>query len=74
MDPPPMPGITAFGISDNAVHAFAATLQGVIAQGWAQAPPFSPHTTTTGIVVALLLPHLQFLWEVESGGYLVPTS
>ena len=53
-------------------HAFAAALQGVVAEGLGMALPSPSNATTTGRSATLSLLHLHFICRVVGVAYLPP--
>ena len=69
-----MPGLGALVLFDAAVHAFAATLQGVVVAEVGSDLPSSSHTAPVGRVTALSIIQLQFAYGVTGDGDLYPIS
>ena len=68
MVPPPTTWISAFRLSDAAIHAFAAAMQGVVLEGVGEEPPYPSPDTPVGRVVDIFLLHLSFTCGVEGDG------
>ena len=62
--PPPATGLADLGLSDSALHAFAADLQGVVAAGVSSALSSPAPSGPTGKVATLSLLHLRFACRV----------
>ena len=70
---PPLPnGLADLGLLDSTFRAFAAALQGVIADEVIAAVPFPAPSALTGKVATLSLLHLLFACGVEMDGDLPP--
>ena len=63
-------GLAALGLSDSAVHDFAASLQGVVAAGVSTALPSPDPSRLTKKVVTLSLLHLRFAFGVTADVHL----
>ena len=72
MQPPPATGLAALGLSESALHAFAAALQGVVVAGVSVAVISPSPSAPTGKVVTLSLLHLRFACRVAVDGDLPP--
>ena len=72
MRPPPDTGLAALGLSDYALHAFAAALKGVLGAGVSVAVTSPSLSALTGKVATLPLLHLCFTCGVAVDGYLPP--
>ena len=72
MGPPPETGLATLGLSDAAIHAIAASLQGVVAVGVGAALTSPSPEAPTGKVVTLSLLHICFVCGVSVDGYLPP--
>ena len=72
MRPPPATGLATIGLSDSALHAFAADLQGVVADGVSAEVPSPAPSGPTGKVATLCLLHLQFACGVAVDRELPP--
>ena len=72
VQPPPATGLAALGLSESALHAFAAALQGVVVAGVSVAVISPSPSAPTGKVVTLSLLHLRFACRVAVDGDLPP--
>ena len=72
MGPPLATGLADIGLSDYALHTFAADLQGVVAAGIRVAVPYPSPSAPTRKVAILSLLHLHFACRVAVDGYLPP--
>ena len=72
MVPPQSTGLETLGLSDSALHTFAAALQGVVAAGISAAVPSPSLSAPTGKVATLSLLHLRFSYGVAVDGELPP--
>ena len=72
MSPPPATGLAALSISDSALHAFPAALQGMLAAGVSAAVPSPYLSNPTGKVATLSLLHLHLTCRVIVYGDLPP--
>ena len=68
----PATGLAALGISDSALHVFAAALQGLVATGVSATLPSPAPSVPTGKVATLSLLHLRFACGVAVDVYLLP--
>ena len=68
MRPPPATGLAALGLSESALHAFAASLQGVVAAGVSASVPSPALSAPMVKVVTLSLLQLRFTCGVEVDG------
>ena len=64
--------LAALGLSNSALHAFAAALQGVVAAGVSMLVPFPSLSAPTGEVATLSLLYLCFACGVAVEGDLPP--
>ena len=69
---PPATYFAALGLSESALHAFAAALQGEVAAGFRKAVPSSAPSGPTGKVTTLSILHIRFPCGVEVDGYHPP--
>ena len=72
MTPPPATILTDLGLSDSALHAFAAALQSMVAAVVRAVVPSIDLSASTGKVATLSLLHLCFTCGVDLDGYLPP--
>ena len=72
MGPPLETGLADLGLSNAAIHAFAAELQVVVAAGVGVTLPSPSPTAPTGKVATLSLHHLHFVCRLAVNGYLTP--
>ena len=72
MRPPPSTGLASLGLSDSALHAFAAALKVVMAAGVSAAVPSPSPSAPTGKVATLSVLHLRLTCGVEVDWYLPP--
>ena len=72
VQPPPAMGLAALGLSDSALHAFTAALQGVVAAGVSAEFPYPAPSGPTGKVATPYLLHLRFTCGVTVDGDIPP--
>ena len=72
MGPPPAMSLSSLGLSDAAIHAFAAALQGVLTEEVGAELPSPYPAAPTWKVAALSLLHLRFVCGVTRDGDLPP--
>ena len=70
MQPPLATGLADLGLSDSALHAFTAALQGVVVDGVSAAVPFPAPSAPKFATLSLL--HLRFACRVAVDGDLPP--
>ena len=72
MRPPPATDLASLVLLDSHLHAFALSLQGVVAAGVSITVPSPALSAPTGKVATLSLLHLLFTYGVEVDGELPP--
>ena len=70
--PPPVTGLAALGMSDSALRAFAAALQGVVEAGVSAEVASPALSSPMGRFTKLSLLHLRFACRVAMDGDLPP--
>ena len=70
--PPPATGLAALGMSDSALRAFAAALQGVVEAGVSAEVASPALSSSKGRFTKLSLLHLRFACRVAMDGDLPP--
>ena len=72
MRPPLSTVLASLGLSESALHAFTAALQGVVAAGVSTEVTSLVLSAPTGKIETLSLLHLRFTCRVAVDGYLSP--